>query len=132
MAKAYLTLEFNRVGAPLFRDTIERTRLLNPFFHENLDLKPDYDTHECWLSGDLSCGFAVACDHELVNVFSHYTGQGSELMQFATDRYRSLHLNCYGGGYLENFYKRWGFEPTRREENRVAQGPGIVFMTLIR
>ncbi len=130
MQTILLTLAFNKVSPVLFRQTIEEIRQAHPFFNDNLELKSDYSSHECWLSQDGNCGFAVAPDCELLNVFSRFTGQGTATVNFAKGKYPWLHLNCYADGFLQGFYQNLGFEPVRYEQNWEEGGPRVVFMQL--
>ena len=50
MQTAFLTLAFNRVSPASFRRMIEAVRDSHPFFRDNLELKGDYASHDCWIS----------------------------------------------------------------------------------
>lgn len=109
-------MPFERVHHAKFSKVIRALVSSNRFYANNLDVKPSYKYCECWLMRGHSNGFAVSPDRELINVFSR-TKEGERLLKFAMERYSHLHLNCYGGGFLEHFYTGAGFKIVKREPN---------------
>ncbi len=129
--------EFKRVAAKEFAEIIVDLCATNPFYKNNLDIKDSYEDSACWLAEDGSCGYAVTPNFELINVFSKVNGNGSFALQHAVQTYSYLHLNCYAGGYLEDFYRSAGFVEYRREPNwdqdsRAMGLPDVLFMRLQR
>lgn len=128
--KIDLCLAFNRVSPVQFRAAVIRAMDQSPYHRDNIDLKPSYAAHDCWLSTSGSCGFAVSKEKELLSVFSCVAGDGTTLLKFAKTQYDDLHLNCYATTFLRNFYEKNGFEVIRREPSWLPGKPDVLYMEL--
>lgn len=122
------SLAFFMVSPLRFRRLVAEVVEHSPFYRANLTLLPDYSGHTCWVTGDAHTGFALSPQDELVNVFSRVKARGDALLRFAVRSSPRLHLNCIGGGYLEQLYSRHGFEVYRREPNWTPGAPDVLFM----
>lgn len=127
-SEARVAPRFNAVASSVFMSRIVELRQQDSQLEVNLTLKPDYDQHICWLSADQNTGFAIAPDHELVNVFSTIKGRGREALEFALAHYSNLHLNCFAGGREERFYQQYGFQIFKREPNWTQGQPDVIYM----
>lgn len=120
--------DFRRVAPHTFRAAVVTARETSAFHRDNLELKDHYNDHECYLSRDGALGFAISDTSELVNVFSREPRQGAKIMEFVTAAHSFLHLNCFGGGFLEAFYAGYGFRTVDRTPNWNIDGPDVVIM----
>lgn len=122
-----LRIQFHRVSAQDFAQTVQTLVAQDTFFRENLDIKDSYDLCDCWLDANSMAGYAVTPENELINVFCRLSRQGSQVVRHALDNYDGLHLNCYAG-YLESFYAAHGFKTIVYTPNWDEGRPDVVIM----
>lgn len=73
-------------------------------------------------------GFIVKPDGELVGLFSRLVGRGDDLVNAALNS-GAQHLDCFDG-FLVGFYARHGFVEYDRQPNWTPGGPAVVYMGL--
>ncbi|WP_367135819.1 hypothetical protein [Saccharothrix sp. HUAS TT1] len=82
-----------------------------------------------YLADDLTSGFGVSADAELIGLFSTTKGRGKELVTEAITA-GAVRLDCFDG-FLPEFYETFGFRETHREANWTPGEPDVVFMALV-
>lgn len=117
------------VSATAFRRTLLDAQTEHARVAEATTPANDWDWTEdrdYYLTDDLSSGFAVTADGELVGVFSTVKGRGDYLLGSAVN-VGARRLDCFDG-YLTGFYASHGFRVVKRERNWVPGGPDVVYM----
>lgn len=96
-----------------YTDKSGRQRL----YSDQLFLRNDYQTCQCFLSVDGRAGVAVTDQGELVSLFSYsWIQNGAGAVDIAVDS-GADHLNCYDeDDFLPNLYRKFGFSETAREK----------------
>ena len=127
-----LTSLFRRVSSDAFYLAFREAHDKSLQIQRNADLKESYEDHECWLSLDGRAGASVCTKtSELCSVFST-NKSGSELMHQIVSNYDYLWLSCFTG-FLLNYYKSFGFDVIRVEENWHGENqPDVAIMEYAR
>ncbi|WP_394615896.1 hypothetical protein JNUCC0626_40200 [Lentzea sp. JNUCC 0626] len=82
-----------------------------------------------YLADDLTSGFGVSSDADLIGLFSTTKGRGQHLVNEAIGL-GARTLDCFDG-FLPDYYESFGFAETKREPNWAPGGPDVVYMALV-
>ncbi len=126
------TEKLQKVSPNKFAKVVKKIVKINDRFKENIDIKKDYSSYDCFLSKNATYGFCVNKEtKEMCNVFSVEKGHGDSIMKFATKQFSKLKANCFDG-YVKKLYERFGFNEAKREPNHNKDKPDVVFMEYIK
>lgn len=87
------------------------------------------DNTDWYLHADEKSGFGVTYDYELVAAFSCVKLRGNAILSAAVERGAEW-LNHYDG-YLTEFYASRGWVEYKRVDNWNANGPAVIYRSLV-